>query len=40
MEKERDTSWGYHTDDASNLSEDWDGYSSTQHDEIDDLIRF
>jgi hypothetical protein len=40
LEQERDTSWGDYPDDASNLSEDWDDYSSTQEDEIDDLIRF
>jgi hypothetical protein len=40
MEQERDTSWGDYPDDASNLSEDWDDYYSTQVDEIDDLIRF
>jgi hypothetical protein len=40
LEKERDTNWGDYPDDASNLYEHWDDYSSTQKDEIEDLIRF
>ena len=32
LEKERDTNWGDYPDDASDISEDWDDYSSTQED--------
>jgi hypothetical protein len=40
LKQERDTNWGDYPDDASNPSKDWDDYSSTQEDEIDDLTRF
>jgi hypothetical protein len=37
LEKERDTNWGDYPDDASDISEEWYDYSSTQEDDY--LIR-
>jgi hypothetical protein len=38
LEQERDTNWGDYPDDASDISEDLDDYSSTQEDDY--LMRF